>query len=66
MNKDFSLKISIEPDKFYERIGKEPKYNLLTCSNGYQWSGGGLLTIDELKQVADEIYSFIDKNKAKQ
>ncbi len=39
------------------------KYNLLTSHNGYQWSGGGLMSIKDLSIVRDEINKFLDSNK---
>ena len=56
------MEIKIEKERFNEA---GDKYTLLTSHNGYQWSGGGIMSLDELKQIADEITLFLAPPKEK-
>ena len=46
-----------------ESVRDGGRYSLLTSHNGYQWTGGGLVSLDELKQIADEITLFLVDEK---
>jgi len=55
------FKVKIRKEEFASGV----KNILLTTRNGHQWSGGIPLTIDELKEVADEINKFLELNLIK-
>jgi len=55
-----SVQVQIELEGSYSGVNK---YNLLTSYNGYQWSGGGLMTIEDLAVIRDEINKFLNEDK---
>lgn len=47
-----------------ETVGKVEKFDLLTTHNGYQWSGGGCMTLEDIEQLHDFLGGWIDDKKA--
>jgi len=44
-------------------IGRIKKYAVLTSTNGNQWGGGCLLTIDQIWKLRDELNCFLLDNE---
>ena len=54
------MKIKIDSDE--GRHGEE--FCLLTTHNGYQWSGGGYMTLEEIKQLHEFLGDWISGKEA--
>ena len=57
------MKVEIKKEQGY---GGAEKYSVLTSHNGWQWSGGGLMSLDDIKNLRDELTKFLTQTNSTQ
>ena len=55
------IKVKIEEERGYYGANK---YNILTSSNGWQWSGGSSMTLEDIKTLRDELDKFLTQTNS--
>lgn len=55
------MKVEIQKERSYYG---DNKYNVLTSHNGWQWSGGSLMTLEDIKTLRDELDKFLTQTNS--